>query len=115
MIDLDELRQALAQSDLDGWLLYDFHGLNPVAGRVLGLTGMNTRRLFVLLPRAGEPVRGGKLERLGQFQHGRSSANKGDRGEGGIAQLHGGKTQIPAESGGDLAEGGHQGLIRFVE
>ena len=56
MIDLDELRQALAQSDLDGWLLYDFHGLNPVAGRVLGLTGMNTRRLFVLLPRAGEPV-----------------------------------------------------------
>ena len=56
MIDLDELRQAIAQSDLDGWLLYDFHGLNPVAGRVLGLTGMNTRRLFVLLPRAGEPV-----------------------------------------------------------
>jgi Xaa-Pro aminopeptidase len=56
MIDLDELRQALAQSDLDGWLLYDFHGLNPVAVRVLGLTGMNTRRLFVLLPRAGEPV-----------------------------------------------------------
>jgi Xaa-Pro aminopeptidase len=56
MIDLDELHQALAKSDLDGWLLYDFHGLNPVAGRVLGLTGMNTRRLFVLLPRAGEPV-----------------------------------------------------------
>jgi Xaa-Pro dipeptidase len=56
MIDLDELHQALATSDLDGWLLYDFHGLNPVAGRVLGLTGMNTRRLFVLLPRAGEPV-----------------------------------------------------------
>ena len=56
MIDLDELHQALAKSDLDGWLLYDFHGLNPVADRVLGLTGMNTRRLFVLLPRAGEPV-----------------------------------------------------------
>jgi Xaa-Pro dipeptidase len=27
-----------------------------VAGRVLGLKGMNTRRLFVLLPRDGEPV-----------------------------------------------------------
>ena len=56
MIDLAELRGALSQSGADGWLLFDFHGLNPVAGRVLGLKGMNTRRLFVLLPQAGEPV-----------------------------------------------------------
>ena len=56
MIDLAELREALTQAGLDGWLLFDFHGLNPVAGRVLGLTGMNTRRLFALLPREGEPV-----------------------------------------------------------
>jgi Xaa-Pro aminopeptidase len=56
VIDLAELRQALAGGDLDGWLLFDFHGLNPVAARVLDRTGMNTRRLFVLLPREGEPV-----------------------------------------------------------
>jgi Xaa-Pro dipeptidase len=56
MIDLAEVREALAKSGTDGWLLFDFHGLNPVAGRVLGLKGMNTRRLFVLLPRTGEPV-----------------------------------------------------------
>jgi len=56
VIDLAELREALSQAGVDGWLLYDFHGLNPVAGRVLGLTGMNTRRLFVLLPRDGEPT-----------------------------------------------------------
>ena len=56
MIDLAELRQELAGAGLDGWLLFDFHGLNPVADRVLGRTGMNTRRLFVLLPREGEPV-----------------------------------------------------------
>lgn len=56
MIDLAELRDALSQAGVDGWLLFDFHGLNPVAGRVLGLTGMNTRRLFVLLPREGEPI-----------------------------------------------------------
>jgi Xaa-Pro dipeptidase len=56
MIDLAELRQALAEADLDGWLLFDFHELNPVANRVLDRTGMNTRRLFVLLPREGEPV-----------------------------------------------------------
>jgi Xaa-Pro dipeptidase len=56
VIDMAELRQALATAGLDGWLLFDFHGLNPVADRVLDRTGMNTRRLFVLLPREGEPV-----------------------------------------------------------
>ena len=56
MIDLAELRDALAAANVDGWLLFDFHGLNPVASRVLGLSGMNTRRLFVLLPRDGEPT-----------------------------------------------------------
>jgi Xaa-Pro dipeptidase len=56
VIDLAELRQALAGADLDGWLVFDFHGLNPVANRVLDRSGMNTRRLFVLWPREGEPV-----------------------------------------------------------
>ncbi len=56
MIDQAELREALADAQVDGWLLFAFHGLNPVAVRVLGLTGMNTRRLFVLFPREGEPT-----------------------------------------------------------
>ncbi|HSJ76638.1 MAG TPA: M24 family metallopeptidase [Gemmatimonadales bacterium] len=56
MIDLAELREALGEADLDGWLLFAFKGLNPVATRVLGLTGLNTRRLFALFPRQGEPV-----------------------------------------------------------
>jgi Xaa-Pro dipeptidase len=56
VIDLAAVRQALEAAGLDGWLLFDFHGLNPVASRVLDRTGMNTRRLFVLLPREGEPV-----------------------------------------------------------
>ena len=51
-----ELREALAELGADGWLIFDFHGLNPVASRVLGLRGLNTRRLFVLLPADGEPV-----------------------------------------------------------
>jgi Xaa-Pro aminopeptidase len=56
VIDRAELSQALTEMNVDGWLLYAFHGLNPVAVRVLGLSGMNTRRLFALLPREGEPV-----------------------------------------------------------
>jgi len=54
--DPRELREALAAAGVDGWLLFAFHGLNPVATRVLGLEGLNTRRLFVLLPREGAPV-----------------------------------------------------------
>ncbi|MFL5472606.1 MAG: M24 family metallopeptidase [Gemmatimonadales bacterium] len=56
MIDLTELREALREADLDGWLLFAFKGLNPVATRVLGLTGLNTRRLFALFPRHGDPL-----------------------------------------------------------
>ena len=51
-----ELTEALAEAGADGWLLFDFHGLNPVAARVLGLGGLSTRRLFVLLPGEGDPV-----------------------------------------------------------
>jgi Xaa-Pro aminopeptidase len=56
MIDRDALREGLDAVGAEGWLIYDFRGVNPVAGRVLGLEGMATRRLFVLFPRDGEPV-----------------------------------------------------------
>src|SRR5712692_4537264 len=58
LVDLDRpgLRVALDEAGADAWLLYDFRGVNPVAARVLGVGGMGTRRLFVLLPREGEPV-----------------------------------------------------------
>ena len=50
------LAAALEVAGADGWLLYDFQGVNPVLGQVLGITGMGSRRLFVYLPRTGEPV-----------------------------------------------------------
>ncbi len=53
---LDDIRAAVREMSLDGWLLYDFHGVNPVASRVLGIGGMATRRLFVLIPADGAPV-----------------------------------------------------------
>jgi Xaa-Pro dipeptidase len=55
-VDRAELKAALDEAGADAWLLYEFKGVNPVAARVLGLHGMGTRRLFVLLPRDGEPV-----------------------------------------------------------
>ena len=58
MMELDraELRAALEAVGADAWLLFDFHGLNPVARRVLGLGGMGTRRIFVFLPKEGDPI-----------------------------------------------------------
>jgi Xaa-Pro dipeptidase len=53
---LPAFQQAIADAGLDGWLLYDFHGLNPIATGLLHLDGMSTRRIFVLVPRSGVPV-----------------------------------------------------------
>lgn len=55
-LDLAQVRAALAALGVDGWLVFDFHGANPVAPQVLGIRGMATRRYFVLLPRVGTPV-----------------------------------------------------------
>ena len=51
-------RTALAEQDIDGWLLYDFRGSNPIARSVIGFdeSQIGTRRWFYLIPRAGEPV-----------------------------------------------------------
>ena len=53
---LPQLQRAIGEAGLDGWLLYDFRGTNPVASGLIGLQGMVTRRVFALVPRAGEPV-----------------------------------------------------------
>jgi Xaa-Pro aminopeptidase len=54
-LDYDALSDALRQRNLDGWLIYDFHDVNPMARRLLGSTGMLTRRVFIWLPAVGEP------------------------------------------------------------
>jgi len=52
---VDRMRAALQHTALDGWLLYDFQGLNPHARRVLGFPAQAhlTRRFFVWVPREG--------------------------------------------------------------
>ncbi|HET9453863.1 MAG TPA: Xaa-Pro peptidase family protein [Gemmatimonadaceae bacterium] len=53
---LSAVQAAIREQKLDGWLLFDFHGLNPVATGMLGLDGMLTRRIFALIPAEGKPV-----------------------------------------------------------
>lgn len=50
------LQASLKAAGLDGWLLYDFRGLNPVAASMLGIRGMVTRRIFAWIPAEGTPV-----------------------------------------------------------
>ena len=52
------VQNALKEDGFDGWLLYDFHGSNPIASRLAGLAGsgkMATRRWYYLIPASGEP------------------------------------------------------------
>jgi Xaa-Pro aminopeptidase len=53
---LPRIQTALADAGLDGWLLFDFHGVNPIAVGLLELDGMVTRRVFAYVPRRGMPT-----------------------------------------------------------
>lgn len=52
---LPRLQEALHRAGVDGWLLFDFHGVNPIAAGMLNLDGMVTRRVFAYVPREGVP------------------------------------------------------------
>lgn len=53
-IPLPDIQAALAAENLDGWLLYDFHGSNPIARELAVLEGFVSRRWFCWLPREGQ-------------------------------------------------------------
>jgi Xaa-Pro dipeptidase len=52
-LDRDALRAGLERLGADGWLLFDFHGLNPVAARLLPGGNLTTRRTWAWIPREG--------------------------------------------------------------
>jgi Xaa-Pro dipeptidase len=54
--ELVRLQRLVAESGLDGWLLFDFRGRNPIAAAVLGSEIVGSRRVFVLIPRVGTPI-----------------------------------------------------------
>lgn len=56
-LDIDAVQTALREDGLDGWLLYDFHGSNPIARSLAGVNGgkMTTRRWYYFVPAKGQP------------------------------------------------------------
>jgi Xaa-Pro aminopeptidase len=56
MLDVAAIQQTLAAAGVDGWLLYDFHGANPIAVKLAGLAGAHTtRRWYYFIPASGAP------------------------------------------------------------
>jgi Xaa-Pro aminopeptidase len=59
MIDWPRCQEAVRQAGVEGWLLFDFQGRNPIAGALAaGLADLHqqpSRRWFALLPAEGEP------------------------------------------------------------
>jgi Xaa-Pro dipeptidase len=57
-LPIPAVQKALKQDGLDGWLLYDFHGSNPIARRLTDLSSsskLSTRRWYYLVPAEGAP------------------------------------------------------------
>jgi Xaa-Pro aminopeptidase len=55
-LDISAIQKTLAMETVDGWLLYDFHGSNPIATALAGLTGQHTtRRWYYFIPATGAP------------------------------------------------------------
>jgi Xaa-Pro aminopeptidase len=56
-LDIDAVQAVLGSDTADGWLLYDFHGSNPIARKIVGLDSgtKTTRRWYYFIPASGEP------------------------------------------------------------
>jgi hypothetical protein len=59
---VEAIQAALLEEEIGAWLLYDFHGSNPIAPAVLGFDrlphrGKTSRRWFYLVPARGTPRR----------------------------------------------------------
>jgi len=55
---LPRLHAALdaASEKVDGWLLFDFRGINPIMAAVVGNEIVGSRRAYVFIPRGRDPV-----------------------------------------------------------
>lgn len=55
-LEIAAIQKTLAIDGVDGWLLYDFHGSNPIAVNLAGLAGKHTtRRWYYFIPASGTP------------------------------------------------------------
>ncbi len=53
---LPAVQAALAEAGVDGWLLYDFRGINPISQALFRAEGLASRRMVAWIPTKGTPV-----------------------------------------------------------
>ncbi len=100
--DLPAIQAALCEFNLDGWLLYDFRGLNVLARRVLVIPAdaHTSRRLAYAIPREGEPrklvhrIESGPLDHLPGEKH---VYLRWQEFEAGVAKLLSGMSRVAME------------------
>ena len=102
MFNLDAIQQSLRESDIDGWLLYDFRGSNVLARRVLDMETkpVGSRRFFYFIPALGEPTKLVHRIETGALDHlpgGKAVYLTWQELEDGIAHIVGGDTRIAME------------------
>jgi hypothetical protein len=71
-MNVEHVKAALREQQLDGWLFYDHHNRDPLGLRILGMPvdGHVTRRWYYFVPAVGEPrklvhrIESGRLDSL---------------------------------------------------
>jgi Xaa-Pro aminopeptidase len=102
MFNLPAIQSALRELRFDGWLLYDFRGLNMLARRIVGFPDSMTgsRRWFYWVPAKGDPrklVHRIEDSVLDQLPGGKSVYLRWQELEAGVAQLVKGSGRIAME------------------
>jgi len=102
MFHLPSVQKAIQDLGLDGWLLYDFRGLNVLARRVLGLNPEHilSRRWFYFVPARGEPrklVHRIEPAALDDYPGGKQSYLRWQELEAGVADLVKGAKRVAME------------------
>jgi Xaa-Pro aminopeptidase len=69
MFDISAVQSAIRAAGLDGWLLYDFRGLNVLAQRVAETNPKLSRRWFYYVPASGEPKKLAHAIEPGSLDH----------------------------------------------
>ncbi|HZI79656.1 MAG TPA: M24 family metallopeptidase [Vicinamibacterales bacterium] len=108
-LDVPAIQRALRDSGLDGWLLYDFHGSNPIATRLSGVdrgAHLTTRRWYYLIPRDGEPralVHAIERHNLDALPGRKIVYGRREQLEAGLTELLKGVTRVAMEYSPDCA------------
>jgi Xaa-Pro aminopeptidase len=102
MFDLGLVQDALRDYGLDGWLLYDFRGNNPLARRILDLDGRKpgSRRFFYFVPAQGTPTKLVHRIETGALDHlpgDKSVYLRWQELEAGVASMIAGRSKVAME------------------